>query len=291
MKSLSKKIKHIFEYCIIAMLYKMFRQIGYERSSNFMGKTAEKLLMHLPLFKRICVDIKLSSLRIPEDKVKQIALASLNNFGRYIAEFQFIHSWTKKTFNQYVTVVGAENLEQHNKKATIILTSHHANWEVIVRYFYFKKDKVMIVNRSMNNPYVNKLIFDIRSQKKYFEYVDKNSASKRLIDGIKNNYFIGMLADVKLPGKHLPFLGRNAMCTDIIARLYDRYKVNIIPCSVTRVQDTHFIITFHPKLKFNNLKNEEPLNTEITKEINSIYEQWIAQNPEQWYWIHNRWKI
>lgn len=290
MRYLSKKIKHIIEYLIIALLYKIFRKIGYEKSSRVMGKLAENLLKHFPIFERMCNDIRASSLKIPEEKIEKIALASLNNFGRYIAEFQFIHSWTKNELAKYVKVKGLENLKNLENKAVIILTSHHANWEIIVRYFYFRNEKVMIVNRSMNNPYVNKLIFNLRSLKKNFEYVDKNKASKKLIEGIKNKYFIGMLADVKLPGIKIPFLGREALCTDVIARLYHKYKVNIIPCSVTRVKGTHFILNFHPKMDLHNLSKDEKLYREITEKMNSVYERWIAENPEQWYWIHNRWK-
>jgi KDO2-lipid IV(A) lauroyltransferase len=290
MKYLRKKIKHVVEYIFIALLYKIFRKIGYEKSSHFMGKVTESLIKHLPIFERMCSDIRTSSLKIPASKIKKIALASINNFGRYIAEFEFIHTWTKEEFDKYVKVTGLENLKNLEKKPVIILTSHHANWEIIVRYFYFRNDKVMIVNRSMNNPYVNKLIFNIRSIRKNFEYVDKNSASKKLIEGIKNKYFIGMLADVKLPGIKMPFLGREAMCTDVIARLYDKYKVNIIPCSVTRVKDIQFILAFHPKMDFGKLVNDENPYQEITREVNNVYERWIAENPEQWYWIHNRWK-
>ena len=290
MKYLRKKIKHKIEYFIIVILYGIFRKIGYKKSSDFMGMFAEKLLKRLPIFKRMCNDIRASSLKIPEKKIEKIALASINNFGRYIAEFQFIHSWTKNELEKHVKVLGLENLKTAEKKSTIILTAHQANWEVIVRYFYFRNEKVMIVNRSMNNPYVNKLIFNIRSQKNNFEYVDKNNASKKLIEGIKNKYFIGMLADVKLPGITMPFLGRKAMCSDVIARLHDKYKVNIIPCSVTRVNETNFLLNFHPKVCFDNLRKNEDPYTEMTREINNIYERWIAENPEQWYWIHNRWK-
>jgi len=291
MKYLLKKIKHLIEYAAIVILFKIFKLLGYEKSSSFMGQVTENLIKRMSIFNRICKDIKLSSLTIPNSKIEKIALASINNFGRYIAEFQFIHSWTENELNEHVTVVGLENLENLSKKPSLVLTSHHANWEVIVRYFYFRQEKVRVVNRAMNNPYVNKLIFKIRSHKKDFEYIDKNSASKKLIEAIKEKFVIGMLADVKLQGEVMPFLGRNAICTDIIARLHDKYKVDIIPCNVTRVNDTKFILTFHPKVTFKNLRGEEDQYTEMTARINSIYEKWIAENPEQWYWIHNRWKI
>ena len=179
MKSLLRKIKHLIEYVIIALLFKIFKQLGYEKSSYYMGKITEGIIKHMNIFKRICSDIESSSISIPASKVKKIALASINNFGRYIAEFQFIHSWTEAELKKHVKVVGIENLEGISKKPSLVLTSHHANWEVIVRYFYFRKEKVRVVNRSMNNPYVNNLIFKIRSHKKDFDYIDKNNASKK----------------------------------------------------------------------------------------------------------------
>jgi len=291
MKYCVKRIKHYIEYLLIVVLFKLFKILGYEKSSNFMGQLAVLILSPMPIFKRMCNDIKLSSLRIPEDSIKNIATRSLNNFGRYIAEFQFVHSWSKSDLNKYVKVFGEEHLTNIGKKSSLVLTSHHANWEVIVRYFYFRKEKIRVVNRSMNNLLVNELLFKIRSHKKYFEYIDKNNASKKLIDSILNKYVIGMLADVKLQGKLLNFLGRKAHCSDIIARLYCKYKLNIIPCNVTRVNDHCFTINFHPPVIFNedDVKNSD--YQAMTTQVNKIYEKWIAENPSQWYWLHNRWKI
>ena len=245
----------------------------------------------LPLFKKIKKNIELSSLKIPSTKLDMVSSQVLDNFGRYIAEFQFIHNWDKKEFSKYVTVVGEENLKNANKVPSMILTSHLANWEVIVRYFYFKKNNAIIINRPMNNQFVNKILFKYRSNRTNFEYVDKNSASKKIIEAINNKALIGMLADVKLQGKLINFLGRKAQSSDIVARLHEKHKMQIIPTKVERYQKFKFKITFYPPVTFDQdaLKNKD--YEAMTIQIHKIYESWIAQNPGQWFWLHNRWKI
>ena len=143
----------------------------------------------------------------------------------------------------------------------------------------------------MNNPYVDQLLFKYRSNRKNMEYVDKNNASKKLIEAAQKKILVGILADVKLQGKMISFLGRKAESSDIVARLHDKYNMQIIPTKVERYQNTKFKITFYPPVKFDSedIKNKD--YTAMTVQIHKIYESWIAENPSQWYWLHNRWKI
>ena len=265
--------------------------MGYQKASDFMGKLMIRIGKILPFYKKICNNLRLSSLKIPDDKIDVIATQVLDNFGRYIAEFQFIHSWDKKELEKNVIIEGKEYLENVNKKPTLMLTPHMANWEVLVRYFYFRENKVLIINRSMNNTYVNKLLFEYRSKCPNFDYVDKNHASKKIIEAASKNILIGMLADVKLQGEQIDFLGRKAESSTIVARLHLKYKMEIIPVKLERLQHCKFKITFLPPIKFNQLDVKNSDLKAMTMDIHKVYENMIAENPGQWFWLHNRWKL
>jgi KDO2-lipid IV(A) lauroyltransferase len=74
---------------------------------------------------------------------------------------------------------------------------------------------------------------------------------------------------------------------------HNEYNVPLIPAYVTRIgQQSKFLVTIEKPLELDNFKksNQEQAISEITLLINKKLEGWIKKHPEQWFWVHNRWK-
>ena len=125
-------------------------------------------------------------------------------------------------------------------------------------------------------------------------YVCKNQIKKGLngvrktIDYIKKKYSVALMIDQRVSeGEKIPFFGRSALTTTLPAQLSFKFNLGIIPVFIKRTSNENFEIEFKNEINPKNFKNK----FELTKKLNEILEQMIRENPGQWIWTHNRWKL
>ena len=83
------------------------------------------------------------------------------------------------------------------------------------------------------------------------------------------------------------FFNKKALTTTIPAQFVTKFKANIVPVYIERIQNNNFKISFQSGLQYS--ENEDI--KDITDKLNIVLEKMITKNPEQWIWTHNRWKI
>ena len=147
------------------------------------------------------------------------------------------------------------------------------------------------VYRAFNNKYVDDLLRKIR-----FKYgvnlIKKGSdGAKECIKALKNKENLGMLIDQKMnDGLPISFFNKLAMTAPAIAKFSLKFKCQIIPALCVRTKGVRYKIEYFKPIKYSFLKK---LGTEekIMLYLNKIIEGWILKYPEQWIWVHDRWKI
>jgi len=145
------------------------------------------------------------------------------------------------------------------------------------------------IYRPLNNPYVEKITGSMRKT----GMIPKSSKGNRqIIDVIKSGGYIIIMADQKISeGEPVKFFHDDAITTTSIARIGLKYNVPIIPARSIRIgKDFKFILDVDTPLiqdKTDDL-NQDSLN--LTLKINQKIESWIKDTPQQWFWVHNRWK-
>ena len=87
-------------------------------------------------------------------------------------------------------------------------------------------------------------------------------------------------------GEKINFFDQPALTTTLPAQLSTKYKLDIIPVFIERINNNNFLIEFHNRISPSKFKNK----IELTKYLNQILEKMICKNPTQWIWTHNRWK-
>ena len=68
-----------------------------------------------------------------------------------------------------------------------------------------------------------------------------------------------------------------------------RYNCAVVPARVERLGGARFRLTFYPPLRFESTDNRHADVKAIMSTVNEIYEGWIRERPEQWFWMHRRW--
>jgi KDO2-lipid IV(A) lauroyltransferase len=105
---------------------------------------------------------------------------------------------------------------------------------------------------------------------------------------------LGVLADqhVRPPdGIPAPFFGRPASTTAALARIVDRTEALVLPAAAIRIAPSRYRLIVEPVLDVRTLPAAEREAGPLTARFNAILEQMIRRHPEQWLWLHNRWRL
>ena len=153
------------------------------------------------------------------------------------------------------------------------------------------KIKLATIYRPLNNFFLNPFMEHLRKQ-----YICKNQIKKGIpgirqaVEYINKNYSIALMVDQRVSeGKLLPFFGEDAWTTTLPAQLALKYKCNITPISIYRVDDKFEMEILKP-IEVTNMENNEENKIKISSEINKTIEIMIKKDPSQWILTHNRWK-
>lgn len=286
-----KKILHIFEAAIANTALFIFGIMPVSIASNIGGFLGKIIGFRLKVTTLARNNIKRAMPELSDEKVEEILLGMWDNLGRTIAEYSHISKLTKEKVAELVTIEGQENLDLMKKdKGCFLMTGHFGNWEMIAPALYYQKCPLHIVYRVANNPYVNKIISEIR-QKHIASASPKGSVGARqIIKSLQKGGHIIMLVDQKQnDGIAVQFFGRDAMTAPAIATLSRKYNANIYPARIVRLGGGKFKVIFLQPISATKSDNAEADILKLMTTINKILEDWIRQNPEQWFWVHNRW--
>ena len=166
----------------------------------------------------------------------------------------------------------------------IILLPHH-------NYHHFSLNLLDYLNvYESNNYFYNKWMIKKRKLITEYQFPKGPSGVKEILNFLKNNGSVAMLVDQKLSnGVKVKFFGQNAMTASTPASLSLKYGYPVIPLRVKRKDNVNFEVEFFNKIEIDRTGDLEIDTLTFTKEINSFLEKIITENPEEWFWLHNRW--
>lgn len=225
----------------------------------------------------------------------KIMLGMWNNLGKNIAEFVLINNISFEEFEKYINIDDEtkENLKKikNSKEGELIFTAHFGNWEIFTRVFEYLNVPASGVYRPLNNKYVDEIILKYRKRNEA-ELIPKGpSGVMKLVRSLKEGRKILMLVDQRLSsGLNVKFLNNDAKTTDSVATFALKYNRKVYSAVVFRRSFSSF---FDIKVEEFDVVNTGNLKEDIeatTIKINEKIEEWIRLKPEQWFWVHNRWK-
>lgn len=177
-------------------------------------------------------------------------------------------------------------------KGCILLTGHVGFWEAGGVVFPLMGIPTGIVAKPMKNPRVD--AFFRRMRQHYGGYIiDSHKGARRIVKALQNNHVVGILMDQHMPRSQtavrVPFFGRLAYTTPIIAQIAMKYQVPIVPAFSYRNPDNTYRIMISPHLFLQADMSDDNIvsNTAL---LTRIIEEGIMQDVSQWFWVHRRWK-
>ncbi|MEW6117157.1 MAG: lysophospholipid acyltransferase family protein [Nitrospirota bacterium] len=222
-----------------------------------------------------------------------LAKENFKQFGRSFAEVVKVYYGFGRRIIDAVEIRGIEHYRaaKQKGKGVIVITGHCGNWEVMALAFGSKVAPAAVVARAQDNPYLNKIIEKVRARYGN-SVIYKKGALKNILAQLRRNSVVGILMDqavVRSEGVVVDFLGRSAWTTKMPALLARKTGAPVVPIFVHRNKNRH-VVTIYPELRLSRQEDADRALHEDTKRFSGCIEEYIKQHPEEWLWIHRRWK-
>lgn len=187
--------------------------------------------------------------------------------------------------------------EEHLRRALaegrggILLTGHIGFWEA--GNFIFSKlgYQIGVVAKPMRNPLTDSYFLRMREIAGGY-IINSRKGARRILKALQENHLVGILMDQhagRLQGVAVPFFGRPAWTTPIIAELAMKYRVPIIPAYCWWLPGDRYRLEILPSFHLDGELSREKV-IENTALLTRIIEDAVRREPAQWFWVHRRWR-
>lgn len=262
-----------------------------EWASAFCGFMVRHIAPHLSRGKRVDRNIALVFPQMEAAERKQLALRMWENIGRMVGEYPHLGKIINNP--ERIEVVGAQEIAQSLKghESAFIITAHYGNFEIAGASVKDAGLNHASIYRPVNNPYVDRLLANMRLICSPAGMIAKGDADPRnLIRKLKSGISLAMLVDQREGrGIKVPFLGHDAMTVHAPGLIARRTNIPIIVGRAKRLDGVKFRVE-GCLVPYEMTDDREGDVRNITIKINDILSDWIRESPEQWFWFHRRWE-
>jgi len=220
---------------------------------------------------------------------EEIIRGMWRNFGRVFMEYPHLEKMWK---SGRVSVTGQENVENNKGQPCVLVAAHLANWELgplIARKYGWR---MAAIYRPLNNTLIDPLLRYARRADNELLFPKSPEGAMALMRYVRGGGNAGLLMDQRLTGGvEVPFFGIPAMAPPTAALLAIKYNAVLLPVRVERLGGAKQRVTVYPAPSLPTEGTEAERIAALTADIYKLFEEWIRARPEQWLWMHDRWRL
>ncbi|HUO87351.1 MAG TPA: lysophospholipid acyltransferase family protein [Thermoanaerobaculia bacterium] len=226
--------------------------------------------------------------RSPRER-RRLARRSFLHLGTTLAETLRLAGGDCAELDRMVDVEGWERVEalRATGRAIVILTGHCGNWEMLAALINCRGLAMAVVGRRLEEPGLQAMLIGLR-RRFGTETIERGEAgsARRLLATVRGGGALGMLIDqdIRAESVFVPFFGRPVHTPVGTAKLALRLDAAVVPAFIERLPDGRHRAVFHPPLDL----PADP--TRATAAMTRAIEEQIRRVPEQWVWLHRRWR-
>ena len=232
-------------------------------------------------------------LGVSDAEAERIARASSLRFGPMLMEV-LRFPVMQPHMSDYVTLTGAvEELRAVVEKGrgAVFATSHSGNWELMGGAFASAGFPLVGVAKRQSSAGMDRFINDYRSLVGI--HVTYRSGVREMFRMIDEGWIIGLISDqdpALRDGVIVDFFGQPTNTFTGAAAIARRCEVPIFPVFIHREDNGHHVITVEPPLTVDKTDDRAADVRRVTQCVSDRIEAWVRRYPEEWFWLHDRWK-
>jgi KDO2-lipid IV(A) lauroyltransferase len=261
------------------------------------GKILGALAFHLDVPHRRIVRRNLQFIHpewLPE-KINVLSKRVFQNIGITITEILQMTCLSKEEILGKARIYGVKNMIDALKggRGAIVVSAHLGNWEMAALFAPLYLDTpITAVARKLRFEFINNLIVNLRSRFGC-KVIDKEEALPQMRKALRQGEILGIMIDQGTRSSEsvgITFFGHRVRATPAASLLALRCKSPVVPAFCVRDADGGLNLIIEPPLKLTrtrDLRADLKTNTQI---MTDVVERAVSKYPEQWFWVHKRWK-
>jgi KDO2-lipid IV(A) lauroyltransferase len=226
---------------------------------------------------------------LPEPARRALGRDVFRHQGMNLAECLHLLHGDCAAVARHVEVQGWEEIlrARESGQPLVLVTGHCGNWELLAAALNCRGLGMAVVARALDEPRLQGLLAGLRSRYGTAT-IERGSdgAARQILALLRRGGVLGMLIDqdTKVDGVWVPFFGHPAFTPVGAAKIALRQGARVIPTFIERRPNGSHLIRVHPSLDLPN----DP--REATAVMTMAIEEQIRRHPEQWVWLHRRWR-
>lgn len=227
-------------------------------------------------------------------EIEMIARNVFVNLCRIAFETAWSLSLPEKKFSKHFQISGRSHYETaHAKgKGVLLLGAHFGNWEIQMIIAKMMGMPMHVVYRALDVEFADRFVEDYRSRFGAVMIPNHRAAMRKIYTALKNGYPVGLLMDQGVDfddGVFVDFFNHRAATNAGLAVLALKSKAPVVPFFLIR-RPNGFQTVFGPELPLILTGDRTKDIEENTQLYNHVIEVFVRKYPDQWFWVHQRWK-
>ncbi len=234
-------------------------------------------------------NLRLAMPELDEAARRRLADGSFDSIARILASMARFPRIGKGNVREWIDYEGFEHYERAmaSGKGVLFATAHLGNWELSAYAHALMAKPMHVVVRGLDNPRIDRLVAGLRMRSGN-RVIEKRDFARGILRALSRNEAVGILIDQNVAaeeGIFIDFFGVKACVSTGIGRIAARTGATVIPgFALWSGEKGRYVLKFYPPVAITGDEAED------TRRIHATLEAAIREYPDQWLWMHRRWK-
>jgi KDO2-lipid IV(A) lauroyltransferase len=252
-------------------------------------------LLHRRLRRVGMRNLQLAFPQMPASERRRVLRGVFTGLGRQLGDFCRFPRYNRGNVSQLAVYDGFENFEraQARGKGVLFLTAHFGGWEVSSFMHALHGHPLHILVRPLDNPHLDRLVSRYRTLSGN-RTLPKQDFARAMLAALRAGETVGILMDQNMlpeQGVFVDFFGIPACTSSLLARMALRTEAAVVPAfCIWDPGLRRYRMRFDPALETIRTGSEEDDIRANTAAYTKVIEDYARRYPEQWLWVHRRWK-
>ncbi len=287
--------RHRFEYSLAWCVLKTLGALPHSMARAACAVLAALSYWLWPRLRRIGhINLKMAFPEWSPRERRRVLFGLFRNFGRMLADFAHFPRWNRQNIERLIIYDGFEHYEraQSQGRGVLFLTAHFGNWELGSFAHGVYGYPCHFIVRELDNPLMDRLINHYRCLSGG-KAIEKRDFARAVLRAFAQGQAVGILIDQNMhpsEGVFVDYFGRAACTTTGPARVAKKTGVPIVLGLVIWDAKLHkYRLRFEPVEWIRRDDPEDEIRAN-TANFTRLIEEYVRRYPEQWLWVHRRWK-
>ena len=232
---------------------------------------------------------------LPGSEQSRILRSVYRHLGWQLVEFCRMPRYTRENTQHWIRTDGLEHYlaAEALGRGVLVLTGHLGAWELSSFYHSLMGHPMGMVIRRLDNRRLDEFVNGIRCLHGN-RVLHKDDFARGLLTAMHEGGAVGILMDTNMTppqGEFVKFFGIDACTASGLARVALKTGAAVLPgFMLWEPAERKYVLHFGSQLHFSETGHTETDVLAATQKCNDVLESWIRRYPDQWLWIHRRWK-